>query len=98
VIVRVSDDAERDLADGIAFYDQHGHQIGDHFLNSVLGDLGALSVLGGVHVKRYGYHWMAAKRFPFAIYYTLDGDKVFVIAVLDERRDPHWIQERLNRG
>ena len=35
MIVQVSDDAERDLDCGIAFYDQHGSQIGDHFLNSL---------------------------------------------------------------
>lgn len=67
MIVLISDDAEMDLADGVAFYDQHGTEIGDHFSNSLLADIQSLSVVGGVHGKRFGYHCMAANRFPYAI-------------------------------
>ncbi len=96
--VRISDEAERDLSDGVAFYCRNGIAVGDYFRNSLIADLRSLSVLGGVHSKRLGYHCMAAKRFPFAVYYTCDGETVDVIAVLDERRDPDWIQQRLRRG
>jgi hypothetical protein len=41
---------------------------------------------------------MAAKRFPYAIYYTVEGATVSVVAVLDERRDPEWVKSRLLRG
>ncbi len=96
--VRVSDDAERDLAHGISFYDRHGVEVGNHFRDSILADLQALSVLGGVHAKRFGYHCMSAKRFPYAIYYMTDDTTVSVVGILDERRDPAWIQQRLNRS
>ena len=98
MIVLISDDAEIDLADGVAFYDQHGPEIGDHFCSSLLADVQSLSVVGGVHAKRFGYYCMAAKRFPYAIYYTIDETTAFVVAILDERRDPKWIQRRLTRG
>ena len=97
MIVRISDDAEVDLAAGAAFYDQHGPDVGDHFCDSLLTDIDSLSVIGGVHSKRFGFHCMATKRFPYAIYYTMDAETVSVIAVLDERRDPKWIQQRLDR-
>jgi len=98
MIVQISDDAESDLADGVAFYDQHGLEVGDHFRDSILADLQSLSVFGGVHSKRFGYHCMAAKRFPYAIYYLANETTVFVVAILDERRDPEWIRRRLARG
>jgi plasmid stabilization system protein ParE len=98
LIVRISEDAERDLIDGIAFYDQHGKEIGSHFFDSLMSDLRSLAVLGGVHAIRFGYHCMAAKRFPYAIYYLIADDVVLVLAILDERRDPDWIQRRLARG
>lgn len=41
---------------------------------------------------------MPAKRFPFAIYYAVSNDTVYVVAILDERRDPEWIRRRLERG
>jgi len=41
------------------------------------------------------FHWTLAKRFPYAIYYTLADDLVSVHAVLDCRQDPKRIEERL---
>lgn len=93
--VVVSSDAERYLVDGIAFYSQNGDSVGQYFRNAILSYLQSLAVVGGVHEKRFGYFCMPAKRFPFAIYYSLSDDTVSVVAVLDERRNPDWIQHRL---
>ena len=38
---------------------------------------------------------LMSKRFPFAVFYTVRGETVFIRAVLDCRRDPAWIRERL---
>lgn len=95
--VLVSRDAEGDIIDGVAFYDAKGRDVGNYFYLSMMADLQALSVFGGIHSKRFGYHCMPAKRFPFAIYYSIIDSSVFVIAVLDERRDPDWIAQRLKR-
>jgi hypothetical protein len=40
---------------------------------------------------------MLASRFPWAIYYRLEKEEVVVRAVLDCRRDPARVAERLNR-
>jgi plasmid stabilization system protein ParE len=99
VIVNISSDAEEnDILEGFQFYEEQAEGLGSYFRDCIISDIESLQFYGGIHEVSYGYRRMLAKRFPFAIYYTLDGDKVFVIAVLDERRDPHWIQERLNRG
>jgi hypothetical protein len=60
--------------------------------------------------ERYGISWRTKKRqtnrpvrgcdlskFPFAIFYRFDRDKelIRVYRVLDLRRDPLWIRERL---
>jgi len=96
--VQLSDAAERDLIDGIAFYDDGGRQAGDHFFDSLTSDIRSLSFLGGVHAMRHGFHCMSASRFPFAIYYVLRTDAVLVVAILDERRDAAWITDRLKNG
>ena len=83
---------------GVAFYDHQGSDVGDYFLDSITSDLRSLSVVGGVHAQRYGYHCMSAKRFPYAVYYFVDCEVVHVVAILDERRDPDWIERRLERG
>ena len=98
MIVELADDAERDLIDGVAFYDSSDRRAGDYFLESITTDLRSLALLGGVHSKRLGYHCMCASRFPFAIYYFVEGTTIKVVAILDERRDPDWIQDRLRNG
>lgn len=96
--VQLSDEAERDLLDGIAFYDDSSRQAGDLFFDSLTADLRALSFLGGVHAIRHSYHCASASRFPFAIYYTVVSGIVLVVAILDERRDPEWVANRLTNG
>ncbi len=98
MIVQLSDDAERDLLDGIAFYDARNRHAGDYFFESLTTDVRSLAVLGGVHSVRQSFHCMSASRFPFAIYYEVRSDVVLVVAILDERRDPEWIADRLRNG
>ena len=98
MIVQLSDDAERDLLDGIGFYDANDRPAGDYFLESLTADVRSLSLLGGVHSMRHGYRCMSASRFPYAVYYEVRSDVVSVVAILDERRDPEWIVGRLRNG
>jgi hypothetical protein len=39
-----------------------------------------------------------AKRFPFAIYYKINGDVVSVHAVLDCRKNPAWARKRFGKN
>lgn len=96
--VRLPDAAELDLLDGIAFYDGGDRQAGDHFFKSFTSDVRSLSFLGGVHAMRHGFHGMSASRFPFAIYYAVRSNAMSVVAILDERRAPEWIANRLKNG
>lgn len=58
-------------------------------------DIRSPELLAGIHPIRYGHHCMPATRFPFAICDQLRRTTVLVVAVLDERRDPDWIKDRL---
>jgi plasmid stabilization system protein ParE len=40
---------------------------------------------------------MIARRFPYAIFYRIQGDTVEVFAILDGRRSPDWIGQQLKR-
>ena len=51
---------------------------------------------GDIHRQAYkDYHRLLSKRFPFAVFYTVRGQTVFIRAVVDCRRDPAWIRARL---
>jgi hypothetical protein len=84
-----------DLNDGKAFYDSRGTGVGDYFWDSLIADIESLVIYAGIHNERYGFQRMLAKRFPYAIYYEIRGEIVYVVAVLPMRRDPAWIDRRL---
>lgn len=67
-------------------------------MDSLFADIDSLALYGGVHRRVLGRHRMLGRIFPFAIYYEVNADAAEVWAVLDCRRDPKWIQRRLERG
>jgi hypothetical protein len=54
-----------------------------------------VKIYGGIHRKAFGFHRLLAKRFPYGIYYEIEKDEIRVRAVLDCRRDPKWIRQKL---
>lgn len=96
MIVKILRQAEDDLVSGYEFYDRQAKGLGSYFLDSLYSDIDSLKLFGGVHRKAYkDYHRLLSKRFPFAIFYTLNNDTVFVRAVVDCRNDPRRIQGKL---
>lgn len=91
------EEAARDLDAGKAFYDEKGEGIGLYFIDSLLSDIESLRLISGVHSKRFGFYRLLSKRFPFAVYYDIDGSIARVAAVLDMRRDPAWTRQELER-
>ncbi len=86
-----------DLEEGRLFYDEKEQGVGDYFFDSLISDLESLKLYAGIHSKRFGFHRMFSKRFPFAIYYKIDKDIASVVAVLDMRRHPSWIRGNLDK-
>ena len=91
------EEAAKDLDSGKAFYDFNEEGIGLYFIDSLLSDIESLKIRAGVHGKKHGFFRMLSKRFPFAVYYDIDGNIARVAAVLDMRRDPAWIRKELQR-
>jgi hypothetical protein len=93
--VLVLREVSQDLEEGKIFYNGRAPGIGDYFFDSIVSDIESLLLYGGIHSKHFGFFRMLASRFPFAIYYTVLKDIAIVGAVLDMRREPAWIQDRL---
>ncbi len=93
--IRLLETAKEDLRAGYWFYEQQSAGLGDYFLDCMQADVRSLTLYGGIHAKAEGFHRMLARRFPFAIYYLIDNDRVNIYAVLDCRRNPSWIESKL---
>lgn len=80
------------------FYEAQSPGIGQYFLDSLYSDIDSLTLYAGIHPKKFGdFHWLLSKHFPYAIYYTVDGELISVHAVLDCRQDPSKLEERLEK-
>ena len=87
--------AEDDLDTGAQFYEEQAEELGIYFLDTLFAEIESLLLHGGVHRKVHGLHRCSSRRFPYAIYYRVDGDTVFVFRVLDSRRNPEDLRKLL---
>lgn len=94
--IEILDAAEQDLVNGFNFYEIQDRGLGHYFLDSVYADIESLQLYCGIHPKYFDYHRLLTKRFPFAVYYRHDKESIRIYAVLDCRKDPKSIHERLN--
>ena len=95
--IQILAEAQQDLLNGYYFYESQQMDLGDYFYDSLFADIDSLLLYAGVHQKVNSFHQKMATKFPFAIYYKIQGDMIQVYAVLDCRKNPTWINLRLNQ-
>lgn len=89
-------EVERDFARGIAFYERQKEGLGDYFKQCLLADLESLKIYAGVHITvGKNLHRVRSKRFPYAIYYQVKDNVVYVLVILPVRSRPVRITETL---
>jgi plasmid stabilization system protein ParE len=88
VRIKILPSALADLDRGRSFYARQSETLGAYFLDSLFSDIDSLELYAGVHIKVFDFHRLLAKRFPYAIYYNIDGDVCLVWRVLDCRQEP----------
>jgi hypothetical protein len=93
--IEILAEANEDLLNGYRFYERQAPNLGNYFLDSLYSDIDSLLVYAGIHPIVYGRNRSLSKRFPYAIYYSVEAKTVRVRAVLDCRRSPSWTRRRL---
>ena len=89
------EEASQDLLDGRKYYDKRQEGLGDYFWQCLLSDLEALKIYSGVHIRVNDLYRMKSKRFPYAIYYEVNDNITYVIAVLPMKSKPALIIKSL---
>jgi len=96
--VRISEDATQDLDDGYFFYEAQESGLGDYFRSGLQADIDGLKFSAGVHRVVYrGYHRLLSRVFPHGIFYTFENNQAIVWTVIDLRKDPEWIRQKLKK-
>jgi hypothetical protein len=93
--VFILEEAVDDLDEGKDFYNHIEFGVGEYFWSSLISDIESLIIYAGIHKRKYGLYQMFAKRFPYAIYYEIESNFAYVVAVLPMRRDPARITEQI---
>jgi hypothetical protein len=93
--IKILDEAERDIAIGMSFYESQKEGLGKYFLTSILADIESLHIYAGIHIVISDYFRLLAKRFPFAIYYKIENKIIYIYAILDCRKNPNTLTKRL---
>ena len=58
-------------------------------------NIDSLALYAGIHPVRFGHYRLLSRRFPYAVYYLLEGDVVVIRRVLDLRRNPLQTRRKL---
>jgi len=94
--ILISEDAFGDLNDGFLFYEAQDFGLGDYFTACLRADIEGLKFTAGIHREVQGFHRLLSRVFPHGIFYKVQSDEVIVLAVIDLRRNPDWITNRLS--
>lgn len=76
--IRIVGSGLKDLEAGRQFYDSGEKGIGEYFLETLYSEIESLKLYGGIHLISWGFHRQIVRRFPFAVYYQMEGDTVIV--------------------
>jgi plasmid stabilization system protein ParE len=96
--IRFSPGAFADLDDIFSFYERKETGLGEYFRSRINEDIEGLILTAGIHRKTFkDYHRLLSRVFPHAVYYTVTESEIIVWAVVDCRRHPDWISDRLSR-
>lgn len=93
--IKLLSSARNDLRKSRLFYERQSEGLGEYFLNSIFADIDSLILFAGIHNKKYDFFRMLSKRFPYAIYYSIESDNIIVHRILDLRKNPATISDAL---
>jgi plasmid stabilization system protein ParE len=89
-------EAEQDIADAYAWYEDHRPGLGEEFLGSVEAALEAIRRTPETYSKVFeDFRRALLRRFPYAIFYERGKNSVTVYGVLHTSRDPAKWRKRL---
>ncbi len=94
--IKILGAAKSDLQESYHFYELQQEGIGAYFMDSLSADIESLKLYAGIHPVFFDrYYRLLSKRFPFAVYYRVENGEIRIYAVIDCRKDPAWIREKL---
>ena len=92
----VTVEAERDIAEAFAWYEERRAGLGEDFLTSLDASLQGLRRMPEMPPIAYKtFRRALIRRFPYAVFYEFEAQQVIVYSVFHTARDPRKWRQRL---
>ena len=89
-------EVEEDAFVGYRWYEERSSGLGDQFLEELYADIGGIPLNPLLYeVVRQRVRRRLLRRFPYAIYFSLEEDQILVLGVFHCARDPQVIGDEL---
>jgi plasmid stabilization system protein ParE len=93
--VRLRPEAEQDLADAAAWYEEQRQGLGHEFLDEVLTMLASIAETPLMYPNVHRNTRRAViRRFPFGVYFRVESAAIVVVAVMHGSRNPRRWKNR----
>ena len=87
--------AESDIRDAVLWYEQQRSGLGEKFMEAIEEKLKLIEENPDLfEIKYKGTHQAFLNRFPFAVHYIKDDERIIVVGVLHTSRDPQIWKSR----
>ena len=85
----IRDEAAADILLATAWYDEQRDGLGSEYTRAINGQLAAIERQPRLfRIVHQDVRHAIVRRFPYAVYFTIQGEQIIVIACLHLRRDP----------
>lgn len=89
MILRYTDRSKDDVDLAFAWYEKQRRGLGFEFLDCVEVSLNNILSFPEMYERIYSdYRRCVVRRFPFSVFYTIEGDEIVIHSVFDNRQDP----------
>ena len=88
--------SDKELEDGIDYYDDQMPGLGEQFYNAFLRTVNYISIAPEAW-RKIGKNTRRANimRFPYLILYVLDGDDILITCIAHQHRNPTYYSNRI---
>ena len=88
-------EAEADALEAYRWYSEQRPGLGDEFLTEIDRALEGILANPGAHRKLHReFRRALTRRFPYAVFYAIQSDRIVVFAILHTARDPRLWRKR----
>ena len=93
----IAPEAQSDIVDSFGWYEQRRAGLGDEFFSCVDACIESIQRTPDSYQRVYqSFRRAVVRRFPFAVIYEYEGDRVTIYAVFHNSRDPQKWKSRIS--